>query len=145
MAVAQRLNTRHQGGFTLIEIMVVIVILGIMASFVAPKFFGKVDEARRTKAQNDIAAISSALDLYKLNNFDYPTTDQGLRALVSKPTVGPEPRSWEQFLDKVPMDPWEREYQYISPGEHGEYDLYSLGKDGRPGGDGENADITSWE
>ncbi|MGM0565031.1 MAG: type II secretion system major pseudopilin GspG [Pseudomonadota bacterium] len=141
---SHRLGNR-QSGFTLIEIMVVVVIIGILAATVVPKLFGNVSEAQRTKAKSDIEAIGTALNLYKLENFDYPTTDQGLKALVSKPTSGPEPRNWKPKLDKVPKDPWGREYQYLSPGEHGDYDLYSLGKDGRPGGEGENADITSWE
>ncbi len=138
-------NTRREQGFTLIEIMVVVVIIGILAASVVPKLFGNVSKAQITKAQTDIQSIGSALDMYKLNNFDYPTTDQGLQALVTKPSGSPEPQSWTQLLPKLPKDPWNREYQYISPGENGDYDLYSLGKDGRPGGEGENADITSWE
>ena len=138
-------HASKQQGFTLIEVMIAITIIAIMAATVGPKLFGNIGTAQKTKAQSDLAAIGSALDLYKLANFDYPTTDQGLQALVSKPSDSPEPQNWNQQLSKVPKDPWKREYQYLSPGENGDYDLYSFGKDGRPGGEGENADITNWE
>lgn len=120
-------------GFSLIEIMVVVVIIGILASFIMPKIMDKPGEARISKAQSDIQAIASALDLYKLKAFNYPTTDEGLQALVG------------QQLDKLPKDPWGREYFYLSPGQHGDYDLYSYGADGKQGGEGENADINSWQ
>ena len=139
-------HIQQQKGFTLIEVMIAITIIAIMAATVGPKLFGNIGTAQKTKAQSDIAAISSALDLYKLANYDYPTTDQGLQALVTKPSGSPEPQNWTQQLSKMPKDPWKREDQYLSPGEDGrDYDLYSFGKDGRPGGEGEIADITSWE
>ncbi|MCB1663443.1 MAG: type II secretion system major pseudopilin GspG [Pseudomonadales bacterium] len=134
-------------GFTLIEIMVVIIILGILAALVVPNIMGRPDEARVTAAQADIRSLSNALDLYKLDNFNYPTTDQGLEALVNKPAGSPEPKNWNQdgYLKKVPKDPWGNEYLYLSPGAQGKFDLYSLGADGREGGEGVDADITSWE
>ena len=146
MRLPSQTHTSKQQGFTLIEVMIAITIIAIMAATVGPKLFGNIGTAQKTKAQSDLAAIASALDLYKLANFDYPTTDQGLQALVSKPSGSPEPQNWNQQLSKMPKDPWKREYQYLSPGDDNrEYDLYSFGKDGRPGGEGENADITNWE
>lgn len=138
---------RAQKGFTLIEIMVVIVILGVLAALVVPNIMGRPDEARVTAAQSDIRSISNALDLFKLDNFGYPTTDQGLEGLVTKPSGSPEPKNWnpDGYLKKVPKDPWGNEYQYLSPGAHGKFDLYSLGADGREGGEGVNADINSWD
>ncbi len=131
-------------GFTLIEIMVVVVIIGVLIGLVAPNILGRVDEARVTAAQADIATLEQALEMYKLDNMHYPSTDQGLEALVTKPTGSPEPKRWnpEGYLKKgVPLDPWGNEYQYISPGSEGPYDLYSYGADGRDGGEGYNADI----
>ncbi|HEY0633887.1 MAG TPA: type II secretion system major pseudopilin GspG [Gammaproteobacteria bacterium] len=138
--------TRQQRGFTLIEIMVVVVILGILAAVVVPKVMDRPDAARVAKAQQDIRAIGGALDLYKLDNYNYPSTDQGLEALVSKPSGSPEARNWKQggYLPSTPKDPWGNEYQYLSPGSHGEVDIYTLGADGRPGGEGYNADIGNW-
>ena len=141
----KNINSSKQNGFTLIELMIVITIIGIMAVMIVPKLFGNISTAQRTKAQSDLASIGVALDLYKLANFDYPTTNQGLQALISKPSNGPEPQNWTQYLNKIPKDPWMREYRYLSPGENGEYDLYSFGRDGRLGGEDENIDITSWE
>lgn len=140
-------NIKQQQGFTLIEIIVVIVIIGILATFVAPKFLGRTDDARITKAKNDIVALESALELYKLDNFSYPTTDQGLEALITKPTSDPVPGNWKAggYIKKLEKDPWQREYLYLSPGEHGEIDIYSLGADGIEGGEGPNADIGNWE
>lgn len=142
-----RYKYRAQKGFTLIEIMVVIVILGVLAALVVPNIMGRPDEARVTAAQSDIRSISNALDLFKLDNFGYPTTDQGLDGLVTKPAGSPEPKNWnpDGYLKKVPKDPWGNEYQYLSPGAHGKFDLYSFGADGREGGEGVNADINSWE
>ena len=139
-------NQRRQGGFTLIEIMVVVVILGILAAVVVPRIMDRPDQARITKAKQDIRALEAALNLYRLDNFRYPTTDQGLEALVSKPTSSPEPKNWKSggYLDRLPKDPWSNPYQYLNPGEHGDFDLYTLGADGSPGGEGINADIGNW-
>jgi len=133
-------------GFTLIEIMVVIVILGVLAALVVPNILGRPDEARVTAATADIQAVSNALDLYRLDNYNYPSTDQGLQALVSKPGGSPEAKNWntDGYLKKVPKDGWGNEYQYLSPGAHGKFDLYSLGADGREGGEGLDQDIISW-
>ena len=142
-----RLNNR--GGFTLIEIMVVIVILAMLAAIVGPKLMGRTDDAKVTDAQVQIKNIETALKLYKLDNGSYPSTEQGLGALVAKPTVGLIPNSYKDggYLEskKMPKDPWGNDYLYVSPGEHGDYDLFSYGADGAKGGDGKNADITSWD
>ncbi len=135
---------RH-AGFTLIEVMVVVVILGILAAIVVPRVMDRPDAARITKAKQDIRALESALNLYKLDNFVYPTTDQGLQALVSKPAGTPEPRNWKQYMDRLPKDPWGNDYQYLSPGVKGDVDVFSLGADGQPGGEGVNADIGNWD
>ena len=134
-------------GFTLIEVMVVVVILGILAALVVPRIMSRPDEARLLKAKQDILAIEQALKLYKLDNYVYPTTDQGLEALVTKPTIPPEPRQWKTggYLDSVPTDPWGFSYNYLSPGVQGEFDLYSLGADGQLEGSGINADIGNWQ
>ena len=133
-----------QAGFSLIEIMVAITIIAIMAATVAPRLFGNIEKANRTKAASDIQAYGGALDIYKLDNFNYPTTDQGLEALVTRP--GDIESTWNgPYLKKIEKDPWGRDYQYLSPGEHGDYDLYSMGRDGQPDGDGDDADIRSWE
>lgn len=136
-------TAQTQSGFTLIEIMVVVVILGILAALVAPNILGRAGEARITAAHSDINSIGNALDLYKLDNHTYPSTDQGLEALVSKPGGHPEPTNWnpEGYLKTLPKDPWGNDYQYLSPGNKRPYDLYSLGADKREGGDGDNADI----
>jgi general secretion pathway protein G len=135
---------KKQTGFSLIEIMVVVVILGILASIVVPKIISRPDEARVVKAKQDILAIQNALDLYKLDNGLYPTSEQGLAALVTKPTTSPEPRDWKMYLKRVPTDPWGREYLYLNPGEHGEIDIFTLGAEGQPGGTGINAEIGNW-
>jgi general secretion pathway protein G len=136
-------------GFTLIELMVVIVILGILAGLIIPRIMGRPEEARQMKAQVQIESIETALRLYKLDNGSYPTTEQGLQALVEAPTVGELPRAWREggYLEKgkVPKDPWGNDYIYLSPGLHGEYDLSSYGADGQPGGDDKNKDINSWD
>jgi len=144
-------NTKHHlkpvaRGFTLIEIMVVIVILGVLAALVVPNILGRPDEARVTAATADIQAVSNALDLYRLDNYSYPSTDQGLQALVSKPGGSPAAKNWnpDGYLKKMPKDGWGNEYQYLSPGAHGKFDLYSLGADGREGGEDLDQDITSW-
>ena len=143
---AHCLAPRKLSGFTLIEIMVVIVILGILAALIVPKVMGRPDEARVIAAKQDIASLLQALKLYRLDNINYPTTDQGLQALVSKPTSGPIPSNWKPggYIDRLPKDPWKNDYQYLNPGVHGEIDLFSLGADGAPGGEGNNADIGSW-
>lgn len=135
-----------QQGFTLIEVMVVVVILGILAALVVPKIMSRPDEARITKAQQDLRALEAALKLYKLDNYTYPTTDQGLEALVTQPTSEPVPKKWKAggYLDRLPLDPWQNEYLYLSPGLHGDFDLFSLGADGQEGGDGVNADLGNW-
>jgi general secretion pathway protein G len=137
----------RQYGFTLIEIMVVVVILGILASVVVPRIMDNPDKARVAKARHDIQALESALDVYRLDNFVYPTTDQGLEALVTMPTTAPEPPNWKQggYIKKLRKDPWGNDYLYLSPGEHGDIDIYSLGADGAPGGEGVYADIGSWD
>jgi len=137
---------RAQRGFTLIEIMVVVVILGILAAIVVPNIIDRPDAARVAKARQDIRAVESALKLYRLDNFRYPSTEQGLAALVNKPTTQPEPRNWKSggYLDRIPKDPWGDTYHYRSPGEHGEIDVYTLGRDGRPGGEESDADIGNW-
>ena len=136
-------------GFTLIELMVVIVILGVLAGMIVPRIMDRPEEARRTKAGVDIGSLGQALKLYKLDGGRYPSTDQGLQALVEPPSVGNLAKKWRNggYLDKstVPKDPWDNEYIYISPGLHGDFDLMSYGPDGEPGGDAENADINSWE
>ena len=141
---AHRYRAR-EAGFTLIEIMVVVVILGILAAIVVPKVMDRPDAARITKARQDIRALESSLNLYKLDNFVYPSTDQGLQALVEAPSGSGAP-NWKKggYLDRLPKDPWNNEYQYLNPGVHGDIDIYSLGADGRPGGEEINADIGNW-
>jgi len=137
---------KRAAGFTLIEIMVVVVILGILAAIVVPRIMDRPDQARVIKAKQDIRVLHSTLDLYKLDNFRYPTTDQGLEALVQKPSSIPEPPHWKEggYIDRVPKDPWGQPYQYLSPGQHGAVDIYSLGADNQQGGSGVDADIGSW-
>lgn len=131
-------------GFTLIEVMIVIVILGVLAALIVPRIMGRTDEARAAAAKADIATLMSALRLYKLDNRNYPTSAQGLSALVQKPTLDPVPQSWKGYLEKLPNDPWGHPYQYLNPGLHGEIDVMSLGADGAAGGEGTDADIGSW-
>lgn len=137
---------RCQGGFTLIEILVVVVILGILAAIIVPRIMRRPEEARRTKAIVDIKAIETALNLYRLDNGVYPSTEQGLEALVTKPTTGIIPKNWneEGYLDKVPNDPWKNPFIYLHPGVHKEFDLVSFGADGVEGGEGKDADIENW-
>lgn len=137
----------RQHGFTLIEIMVVVVILGILATLVVPKIMGRPDEARAVAAKKDIASIMQALSLYRLDNSRYPSTEQGLQALVTPPTTEPIPSNYKAngYLNKLPQDPWGTPYQFLSPGLNGEVDVISFGADGKPGGEGVNADIGSWE
>ncbi len=134
-------------GFTLIEVMVVVVILGILAALVVPRVMDRLDEARIVKAQQDMRAVESALSLYRLDNFRYPTTDQGLQALVTKPDISPLPAHWKTggYLGRLPKDPWGQAYQYLQPGVHGEIDISSFGSDGQPGGEGNDQDIGNWQ
>ena len=134
-----------QAGFTLIEVMVVVIILGILAAIVVPRVMDRPDAARITKTKQDIRAMESALNLYKLDNFVYPSTDQGLEALVVKPSGTPEPRNWKKYMDRLAKDSWGNDYQYLSPGTKGDIDIFSFGADGQPGGDGVNADIGNWD
>ncbi len=138
------LKQKAQRGFTLIELMVVVVILAVLAVVVVPNLMDRPDEARIVKAKQDINAVSSALQLYKLDNYNYPTTDQGLEALVTKPTDGPEAKNWKKLLDSVPQDPWGNPYLYLMPGTHGPFDLFTYGADGVDGGEGVNATIGNW-
>ncbi len=142
-------NRKRERGFTLIELMVVLVILGILAGLIIPKVMGRPDDARRQKTRVQMESIETALRLYKLDNSNYPTTEQGLRALIEAPQAGTLARSWREggYLEKgkLPKDGWGREYVYVSPGQHGEYDISSYGADGEPGGEGKNKDINSWE
>ncbi len=140
-------DLKKSRGFTLIEIMVVVVIMGIMAALIVPKLMGRTEDARRIAAKQDIATLMQALKLYNLDNHRYPTTEQGLQALVSKPTSGPAADGWKTggYLDKLPKDPWGNPYQYLSPGVKGEIDVFSLGADGQPGGTDNDADIGSWD
>ncbi len=136
----------HAAGFTLIEVMVVVVILGILAAVVVPRIMDNPDKARIVKAKQDIRVLESQLNMYKLENYNYPNTDQGLEALVTKPDIPPEPAHWKEggYIDRLPKDPWGKPYQYLSPGQKGNIDLYSLGADGQLGGEGVNADIGNW-
>ncbi len=141
-----RLAPHDSRGFTLIEVMVVVAILAILAAIIVPRIMGRPEEAKRTKAQIDIKSIEEALDLYKLDNGVYPTTEQGLEALVKKPDTAPLALKWKDggYLSRAPQDPWGRPYRYLSPGEHGDFDVYSFGADGEPGGEGKDADVQSW-
>lgn len=136
---------RH-AGFTLIEILVVVVILGILATVVVPRFLDKPDEARAARAKQDIQALVTALNMYRLDNFAYPSTEQGLQALTQSPSGTPAAPNWRSggYIDRLPKDPWGGEYLYLSPGQRGDIDVYTLGADRQPGGEGPNADIGNW-
>ena len=138
-------QTRRQRGFTLIELMVVLAILGVLAALVVPNVLGRADDARITAAKTDVGNLMQALKLYRLDNQNYPPAEQGLSALVVKPTNGPVPANWKPYIDKLPNDPWGRPYHYMNPGVKGEIDVLSLGANGQPGGEGKNADIGSWQ
>lgn len=139
---------RHRlrgSGFTLIELMVVLVIIGILAALIVPNVLDRADDARTTAAKTDVNNLMLALKLYKLDNQRYPTSEQGLQALIRKPTTSPTPSNWRPYLDKLPSDPWDRAYIYVNPGVKAEIDVMSFGADGQVGGDGKNADIGSWQ
>src|SRR6478752_3697187 len=136
---------RRSRGFTLIELMVVLVIIGVLAALIVPNMLDRADDARVTAARTDVNNLMQALKLYRLDNLRYPSSEQGLQALVSKPTTGPIPPNWRPYLDKLPNDPWKAPYQYANPGLKGEIDVYSFGADGVVGGEGKNADIGSWQ
>lgn len=144
---SRNIHSVPQRGFSLIEILVVLVILGLLVSIVAPNVLGRADEARVQKAGADFKAIATALKIYRLDNYVYPSTEQGLNALVEKPALPPQPRNWKEegYLDEIPLDPWGRPYLYLQPGEHGSVDLYSYGADGVPGGEDQNQDLGNWQ
>ncbi len=137
---------RRLRGFTLIEIMVVVVIMGVLAALVVPRLMGRTDDARMLAAKQDISTLMQALKLYRLDNQRYPTTEQGLQALVARPSVAPIPQNWKTggYLDRLNKDPWGNNYQYLAPGTRGEIDVFSFGADGKPGGTGIDADVGSW-
>ncbi len=146
------MNTRRntfsgQAGFSLVEILVVLVIMGLLISIVAPTVLNRADDARVQKVYADFKAIETALKIYRLDNYVYPTTEQGLQALVEASTLEPQPRNFKAggYLEELPVDPWGRPYLYLSPGDHGTVDIYSLGADGVAGGEGQNADIGNWK
>ena len=134
-----------QAGFTLIELMVVLVIIGVLAALIVPNVLDRADDARVMAARTDVNNLMQALRLYKLDNQRMPSAEQGLQALITKPTTGTIPANWRPYLDKLPNDPWGRPYQYLNPGVKGEVDILSLGADGQAGGEGKNADIGSWQ
>lgn len=136
-----------QRGFTLLEVMVVVVIISILAALVAPRILSRPDEARIVAAKQDIASLLQALKLYRLDNLRYPSTEQGLGALIAKPSTSPVPPNWKSggYVDRLPKDPWRNPYQYLNPGIRGEIDVFSFGADGMPGGEGNDADIGSWD
>ncbi len=144
-----RKDKSRQAGFTLIELMVVIVILGLLAGLILPRFMGESDKAKQQTARTQMAILETALKMYKLDNGTYPTTEQGLKALVEAPTVGNLPKSWRKggYLEKgaVPKDPWKNEFIYVSPGSHGDFDITSLGRDGEAGGEDYDKDINNWD
>ena len=140
-----RLQRAAQAGFTLIELMVVLVIIGVLAALIVPNVLDRAEDARATAARTDVNNLMQALKLYKLDNQRYPAAEQGLQALVTRPTAGAIPPNWKAYLDKLPNDPWGRPYQYLNPGIKGEIDVMSFGADGQAGGEGKNADIGSWQ
>ncbi len=142
-SLAARLG--RAAGFTLIELMVVLVIIGVLAALIVPNVLDRTDDARATAARTDIGNLMQALKLYKLDNQRYPTAEQGLQALIARPSAPPVPANWRPYLEKLPSDPWGHPYQYLNPGVRGEIDVMSFGADGQSGGDGKNADVGSWQ
>jgi general secretion pathway protein G len=142
---AARRGPAVRRGFTLIELMVVLVIIGVLAALIVPNVLNRADDARTMAARTDVNNLVQALKLYRLDNQRYPTAEQGLAALVSKPTTEPVPSNWKPYVDKLPNDPWNRPYQYLNPGIKGEFDVMSFGADGQPGGEGNDADVGSWQ
>jgi general secretion pathway protein G len=141
-----RIKSIHRtAGFTLIELMVVLAIIGVLAALIVPNVIGRADDARQTAARTDVGNLMQALKLYKLDNMRYPSAEQGLQALIVKPGSEPVPPNWKPYLDKLPNDPWGRPYQYMVPGIKGEVDVLSFGADGKSGGEGPHADIGSWQ
>ena len=136
---------RRLRGFTLIELMVVLVIIGVLAALIAPNVLERADDARVTAARTDVNNLMQALKLYRLDNLRYPSNEQGLQSLVAKPTVGAIPPNWKPYLEKLPSDPWGQPYQYVNPGVKGQVDVFSFGFDGQAGGEGRDADIGSWQ
>jgi len=149
VCVSENKKNNNCSGFTLIELMVVIVILGILAGLIVPRIMGRPEEAKQLKAKMTIESLETSLRLYKLDSGSYPSTEQGLQALIEKPDTGSVPKNWREggYLEKgrVPNDPWDNEFVYLSPGVNGEYDIISYGSDGVPGGEGKDKDINSWE
>ncbi len=145
MPSSRRLHLRRPAGFTLIELMVGLVIIGVLAALIVPNVLDRTDDARGTAARTDVNNLMQALKLYKLDNQRFPSAEQGLEALVRKPTVGTVPPAWRPYLDKLPADPWGRPYQYVNPGVRGEIDVFSYGADGQAGGEGKNADVGNWQ
>ncbi len=143
--ILPRLRRAAQAGFTLIELMVVLVIIGVLAALIVPNVLDRAEDARTTAARTDVNNLMQALKLYKLDNLRFPTTEQGLQALLAKPTTGPIPPNWKPYVEKLPQDPWNHPYQYLNPGVKGEIDVMSFGADGQPGGEGKNADVGSWQ
>ena len=144
-AILATSRRRIQSGFTLIELMVVLLIIGVLAALIVPNVLDRADDARATAAKTDVNNLMQALKLYKLDNQRYPTSEQGLQSLLTKPASAPVPANWKPYLDKLPNDPWGRAYLYLNPGIKGEIDVMSFGADGQAGGEGKNADVGSWQ